>query len=342
VIQSEDDRVFGGLNVILVGLPVVNRQTAPLYWPVDQRRDTEDDILRRKIYKQFTMVVQLNKQNRVQDDIWQDVLQHVRHGNCHAEHVDIIGKLIITSPGCPHADYDSAPWKDVKLVTPRHGVCTLWNSAAVRKHCAENHQWLYVCPCEDSIDGRPISNAEKIAIITRGQSGQDQIAWARLAKEIELAIGVPVMVTINIHTDLDVANGVQGRIQAIVLDERERLVTTKDNYVVQLQYPPRYILARLDQTKAPLLQGLEENVIPVIPVTKTFIISKDGIKKTVHRTQLPLSLAYAFTDYQSQGQTLDPVIVDISPPPHGHLTPFNICGVIEGNRPSKHLTSSRF
>jgi ATP-dependent exoDNAse (exonuclease V) alpha subunit len=81
---------------------------------------------------------------------------------------------------------------------------------------------------------------------------------------------------------------------------------------------------RLDRTKAPLLQGLEENVIPVIPVTKTFIICKDGIKKTVHRTQLPLSLAYAFTDYQSQGQTLDPVIVDIGPPPHGHLTPFNI------------------
>jgi hypothetical protein len=54
---------------------------------------------------------------------------------------------------------------------------------------------------------------------------------------------------------------------------------------------------RLDQTKAPLLQGLEENVIPVIAVTKTFVITKDGIKKTVHRTQLPLTLAYAFMDY---------------------------------------------
>jgi hypothetical protein len=99
---------------------------------------------------------------------------------------------------------------------------------------------------------------------------------------------------------------------------------TDDKHVVQLQYPPRYVLVRLDRTKVPLLQGLEENVIPVIPVTKTFIISKDGIKKTVHRTQLPLSLAYAFTDYRSQGQTLDPVIVDIGPPPHGHLTPFNV------------------
>jgi hypothetical protein len=208
--ESEDDRVFGGLNVILVGdfhqlPPVVGCQTAPLYWPVDQRRDTEDDILGQKIYEQFTMVIQLNKQNRVQDDIWQDVLQHVHHGNCHAEHVDIIRKLIITNPKCPHTDYDSVPWKDAKLVTPQHGVRTLWNLAAVRKHCAENHQRLYVCPCEDLIDGQPISNAEKIMIITRGQSGQNQMAWAGLAKEIELVIGAPVMVTMNIHTDLNVA-----------------------------------------------------------------------------------------------------------------------------------------
>ena len=40
--------------------------------------------------------------------------------------------------------------------------------------------------------------------------------------------------------------------------------------------------------------------------------------------QLPLTLAYAFTDYRAQGQTLEPVIVDIRPPPHGSLTPFNI------------------
>jgi hypothetical protein len=326
--ESKDDRVFEGLNVILVGdfhqfPPVVGRQTAPLYWPVNQRRDTEDDILGWKMHEQFTMVIQLNKQNKVQDDIWQDILQHVHHGNCHAEHADIIRKLIITNPKCPHTNYDSAPWKDAKLVTPRHGICTLWNLAAVQKHCAENQQQLYVCPCEDSIDGQPASNAKKIAIITRGQSGQNQMACAGLAKEIELAIGAPVMVTMNIHTDLDVANGVWGRIQAIVLDKRERLITTKDKHFIQLKYPPRYVLVRLDQMKAPLLQGLEENVIPVISVTKTFVI-KDGIKKTVHRTQLPLILAYAFTDHQSQGQTLDSVIVDIGPPPHGHLTPFNV------------------
>ena len=59
-------------------------------------------------------------------------------------------------------------------------------------------------------------------------------------------------------------------------------------------------------------------------LSDTFTVNKDGSKITVNRTQLPLTLAYAFTDYRSQGQTLDPVIVDIGPPPYGHLTPFNI------------------
>lgn len=43
-----------------------------------------------------------------------------------------------------------------------------------------------------------------------------------------------------------------------------------------------------------------------------------------HRTQLPLTLAYVFTDYRSQGQLIRPVIVNIGPPPSGQLTPFNI------------------
>ena len=37
-----------------------------------------------------------------------------------------------------------------------------------------------------------------------------------------MAIGASVMVTLNIHMDLDVANGVHGMIQGIILDERER------------------------------------------------------------------------------------------------------------------------
>ncbi|KAF8573005.1 hypothetical protein K439DRAFT_1376773 [Ramaria rubella] len=48
-------------------------------------------------------------------------------------------------------------------------------------------------------------------------------------------------------------------------------------------------------------------------------------QKTVKRIQLPLTAAYAFTDYRSQGQTILHVIVDIgTPPPGGKLSMFDL------------------
>lgn len=200
----------------------------------------------------------------------------------------------------------------------------LWNSAAIKKHCANRGHRLYVCPAEDTVGGRAATNEEKIAILTRVKGSNSQLERAGLAKDIELAIGAPVMVTLNIHTDLDVANGVRGVIEGIVLDEREHQISTKETLTIHLRYPPRYVLVRLLRTKAPHLQGLEQNIIPIMPVTKAFTVMKGEMKTTVNRTQLPLTLAYAFTDYRSQGQTLQPVIIDIGRPPHGYLTAFNM------------------
>ena len=44
----------------------------------------------------------------------------------------------------------------------------------------------------------------------------------------------------------------------------------------------------------------------------------------VRRKQLPITPAYAFMDYQSQGQTIRYVIVDIASPPSGALSLFNV------------------
>ena len=81
-LEIQEEKVFGGLNLIVTGdfhqfPPVVAHQSAPLYWPVDSRRDSEEEIIGRKIFEQFTTVVQLKKQMRVQDPEWHDLLQHV-------------------------------------------------------------------------------------------------------------------------------------------------------------------------------------------------------------------------------------------------------------------------
>lgn len=106
-----------------------------------------------------------------------------------------------------------------------------------------------------------------------------------------------VMVTFNVATDIDMANGARGRMVDIVLDPRECANSAVNNRI-QLQYPPLYVLVEMKRTKAKTLPGLRAGVLPVTPI-------------------------YAFTDYRAQAQTLEHCVVDIGTPPTGQLTPFN-------------------
>ncbi|KIK79261.1 hypothetical protein PAXRUDRAFT_161741 [Paxillus rubicundulus Ve08.2h10] len=53
---------------------------------------------------------------------------------------------------------------------------------------------------------------------------------------------------------------------------------------------------------------------------------------TVSRRQLPITAAYACTDYRSQGQTLPAVVVDIGSPPSGGLSLFNLYVALSHSR----------
>ncbi|KAI0261447.1 hypothetical protein BC834DRAFT_785986, partial [Gloeopeniophorella convolvens] len=82
------------------------------------------------------------------------------------------------------------------------------------------------------------------------------------------------------------------------------------------------------------LPGLAEGVIPIVPTRSQIrvglpVASNGGRiemkKSTIRRQQLPLTPAYVFTDYRSQGQTISNVIVDVTSPLTGSdLSLFNI------------------
>ena len=152
-----------------------------------------------------------------------------------------------------------------------------------------------------------------------------------LAREVKLAIGMKVMVTDNIETDLDITNGVRGEIVDIILHPDEPPIANLP--VIHLRYVPMYILVKLTRTRATALEGLQDNVIPIEPAITTYRIKIEQdkgrtVQKTVQRRQFPMTAAYAFTDYRSQGQTLPYVIIDIASPadspPTGSLGLFNL------------------
>jgi hypothetical protein len=85
---------------------------------------------------------------------------------------------------------------------------------------------------------------------------------------VELAVGMKVMVTENVETDLDLTNGARGEIVSIVLHPDEP--PPGDESVVTLKHLPAYVLIKLSWTRAMQLDGLDKNVIPVEMATRTF------------------------------------------------------------------------
>lgn len=300
--DGRNGRPFGGINVILAGdfhqfPPVVSKTTAPLYYPIQHVHDSMDEVYGKTLYQAFDTVVILEQQVRVKDAQWLDFLRHARHGTCEPHHIEMVRKLILTDPECPKTDFTEGPWSHATLITPRHAVRMAWNEEAVRKHCAESGETLFICRAQDRIGGKELTMRERRAVAEKRGTGRRKGRKERggLPNTVHLARGMEIMVTYNIDTDIDVANGARGRIVDIILNEEEGAQIHRD--VVELDSMPAYILVEMDRTKAPQLPGLPPSILPIQPMTKTFQIrTKGGGKKTVHRTQLPVTAAYAFTD----------------------------------------------
>lgn len=333
---------FGGVNVILCGdfhqLPPVANAHSALYIPL-QAKDTEKQKQGRIIYEQFDKVVILEEQMRVTDPVWTEFLRRARYGRCSPDDLKMLDELTLGNPACPVTDFTQPPWSNAVLITPRHSARMQWNDAAVEKHCQRTGQRLLISRARDTIRGRPLSLPERYAVATKqSQRRKGRRERSGLPNSVPLAIGLEVMVTMNIHTDLDVANGARGQIVGIVLDPDEPpLSRDPSQSEVKLQFPPAYVLVKLHQTKAKALPGLEAGVIPIKPVKKTFTISVAGQDKVVTRIQLPITPAYGFTDHRAQGQTISKVIADLSTPPTGGITPFDAYVTLSRSQGRNHI-----
>ncbi|KAJ7692075.1 hypothetical protein B0H17DRAFT_1133340 [Mycena rosella] len=238
--------------------------------------------------------------------------------------MDKLHKLLITDRRCDVPDFTTDPWRNAILVTPRHGARVLWNSAAMRRHCTETGHRLYVCSAEDGAGRSEVPLTMEERVLVAGMKARDT---NKLTERLELAIGMRAMVLMNISTEGDLENGTRGVVVDIKLDPREsvELEQDPDNGAFILKYPPAVILFKPDHCSFPPFEGLPPGVLPILPSRTTFTITKtSGKTRQITRHQFALTPGYAFTDYKSQGQTLEYVLVDLAKPPGGKLTPFNV------------------
>ena len=185
----------------------------------------------------------------------------------------------------------------------------------VNQHACNYNQIKYVVHADDQTNGQPLTKRQRLATahLTLDET-------QKLPHKIEIVKGMKAMILMNISTDSDLANGSRGIIEDIILNPREGEHTKSSS--ICLRYPPAVILFRPLFGRNRTFPGLPVGVVPVFPTRKRFKIGgRSGV--VIDREQYALTPAYAFTDFKSQGQTIESVIVDLARPPSGKLTGFN-------------------
>jgi hypothetical protein len=323
---------FGGMDVIDFGdfhqFPPVGNPSAALYC---DRPETDDAhaLKGRSIFMEYDHVVILREQMRITDDVWTGILSRLRVGECTENDIKEVQKLVLTDPACEIPDFSTSPWCDATLITPRNATKDLWNSAALERHCRATGNRKYIISAEDTnkeTGGVP-DQRTKLAI-----AGLKDEATKNLKMRVELAVGMRAMVVLNIATEADLANGTRGTVQGFVLDPREEHASPNEEGHIHLQYPPPVIYFQPDIETNTVFEGVADGIIPISPSLMRFSVEVDGHKVKLERRQLGIVPAYAFTDYKSQGQTMEYVIVDISKPPTGSLSPFSVYVALSRSR----------
>jgi ATP-dependent exoDNAse (exonuclease V) alpha subunit len=155
----------------------------------------------------------------------------------------------------------------------------------------------------------------------------------KLPGTIKMAIGMKAMVLLNISTEAEIANGTRGEIRDIILDEREGLPPLIEDGTIKLKYPPTMLLFEPDRKTKLTFPGIPPGIIPLTPsVVKFTATGRAGQKFRVTRWQYAMTAGYAFTNYKSQGQTIEYVIIDIGKPPTGSLSPFSVYVALSRSR----------
>ena len=74
---------------------------------------------------------------------------------------------------------------------------------------------LYICPAEDTegIARMPLSIARRVLV-----AGMQTRHCGNLEDEVKIAVGMKVMVTLNLSTNKDLANSTRGTIEEFILD----------------------------------------------------------------------------------------------------------------------------
>lgn len=273
-------------------------------------------------WKTLTHVVQLRKIMRQNPDeqTFMGLLQRLRRRECTFEDYALLKSRLVGSVSVP--TLGTTRWQGATFIVSRHTLRRAINHLRAKATAkSEGITLLQYSAVYRSTDGFP-SQTQLQALRNLSLSTHDACE-----SQLDFHIGMPVVLNENQHTPQGRTNGAYGTVVKIVLDHRERSAAVQG--ARKLQYPPQQVHVRLRRSHAACvrLSGLDENIIGVEPKEARAVISTRWFDTTanVHRRssktfrflQLPVSPAYAVTDYRAQRDTVDSVVVDLQRSPGG-------------------------
>jgi ATP-dependent DNA helicase PIF1 len=313
---------FGGINVIFCGdfgqLKPPRQHSLFAYELVknpsfEQARNREgvSALNGAFLWRQVNLVVQLVKNQRHEKDPeYAEFLDRMRKGEC-------IQRYHHPMPFGPESDLDYlrsrelsaiartdpqslSLFNDAPVIVGSKFVRDAVNTMLIGYHARRLSVKVSVYHSADSFSRKPLPDALQ-DVVWKLPASQTKDFLGQLP----IFCGMRVMVLENVAFSVGVVNGAEGTVTDVkyTLNSRGHRVAS----VVFVHIPGSGL--RID--------GLLPDVVPLFPQSvriKYKVKGSDGdvVTRTFTRKQIPIIPAYSYTDFKSQGRTLEYVIVDLA------------------------------
>jgi Helitron helicase-like domain at N-terminus/PIF1-like helicase len=316
---GEHQRPFGGMNMIFAGdfaqLPPVGGSS--LYsGDVGTRIDSSTHIsgqqaaIGKALWHQVTTVVILRENMRQKSQTKEDVylrkaLSNMRYGACTAEDINFMNTRIAGKrPDQPKVA--SKDFRNIAIICGLNTQKDMINQLGCERFATDTNQTLTHFYSVDRWAKDRRDNKSKRSNSNVHNSGEIDLddqreIWklhpgrtGHLPGKLSLCLGIPVIIKHNYATELCMTNGQEGTVVGWRAEQGTHGILTLDTLFVKLDNPPQPVK----------LDGLPENVVPIVKVTQTIICQfLNDLTESVERQQVWVQLNFAMTAHAAQGKT---------------------------------------
>jgi len=292
IVQSENRRNFGNINILLVGdpyqLPAVMQ--TPIYRPPNIK-SLED--FQKPLWNDFRLH-ELTQVMRQKDINFANLLSRLRVAPPAANTED---DLILQSRQLNVTFADESYPKQVLHVFAQNDAASVYNEQMLA-HMDDRP--LHSCVAEDRVDSA--YGKEKPSFSKKPSE------TGNLLQNLKVKVGARVMLTNNLDVPDGLTNGAFGTITCIV--------TNKDPNIAAV----RTILVQFDSLEVGRAAKANSrwkahypHSVPIDRVEANFPFRRGKMMYTATRQQFPLFLAWGVTIHKTQGMTLPAIVVEMDP-----------------------------